>query len=77
MSRYRVLSVVVRALLAGGVLQTREVTAGRGLVVHWGTVKCGETVMSEGSPYDVADLFVCLVGPLAAVRAARRFLRPF
>lgn len=50
------------AILGGRVLQTAGVSAGRGLVVDWRTVKSGEALLEDGDAFDVAYLFVALVG---------------
>ena len=55
------------ALLSGAVLQAEGVSASRGLVIDWRTVKCGETLLAEGDAFDTAYLFVALVGAGAAV----------
>ncbi len=54
------------ALLAGFILHASNVTAGRGLVVDWRTVKSGEE-LQMGDPFDTAWLFVAIVGPEAAL----------
>lgn len=76
MTRYRVVSIVARALLQGATLQACEVSAGQGLLIDWRTIRCGEPLLHDADAFDVAYLFVWLVGPLRAVRAARRFLQP-
>ena len=52
-------------ILGGRILQADDVTAGRGFVIDWTTVRSGETLMEDGDAYDVAFLFVQLVGPRA------------
>jgi hypothetical protein len=50
------------AMLAGRVLQVDGVSAGRGRVIDWRTVKSGETLQSHADAFDTAQLFVALVG---------------
>ena len=57
------------ALLGGVVLQTRDVSAGNGTVIDWRSARCGETLQDGGDAFDVARLFVSLVGAEAALRA--------
>jgi hypothetical protein len=57
-------------LLAGVVLQVAGVSAGKGLVIDWRTVRSGETLQADGDPFDTAQLFVALVGPEAAISVA-------
>lgn len=59
-------------LLAGVVVFGGGVTAGRGKVVDWRSVKCGENVLESGDAYDVAACFVGLVGEHEARRAVQR-----
>jgi hypothetical protein len=49
------------ALLSGTVLQADAVSAGRGSVVDWRTVRSGETLQTDGDAFDTAQLFVALV----------------
>lgn len=62
--------VVVHAcavlLLGGVVLQTEGVSVGRGRVVDWRQVRCGETLLEDGDAFDCAQAFVGLVGVTAA-----------
>lgn len=55
------------AILGGAVLTACDVTAGNGLVVDWRSVKCGEHMETDGDAAAVAQLFVALVGPEAAL----------
>jgi len=55
------------ALLAGAVLQAGGVSAGNGEVIDWRTVKSGETLTRSADAFDVAQLFVTLVGPEQAI----------
>jgi hypothetical protein len=63
-------------LLAGAVLQAElpegAVTAGKGKVIDWRTVRCGETLQEGADAFDTAQLFVALVGPEVATAAAVR-----
>lgn len=59
------------AMLAGAVLQTSGISAGRGLVMDWRSVKSGETLQQDADAFDTAQLFVALVGPDAALSVAR------
>jgi hypothetical protein len=58
------------AILGGAVLQARDVSAGRGLVVDWRSTRSGEVVQDGCDAFDAAQLFVALVGPDAAFAAA-------
>ena len=49
-------------LLGGAILQAGNVSAGNGRVIDWREVKSGETLMDDGDAFDVAYLFVALVG---------------
>ncbi len=49
-------------LARGEVLHRSDVTAGNGKVIDWRTVKSGEELMTDGDAFDVAYLFVSLVG---------------
>lgn len=59
-------------LLAGVILHAGDLTAGNGLLVDWRTVRCGETLLESADAFDVARLFVALVGEEAAFTAATR-----
>jgi hypothetical protein len=52
-------------ILAGEVLQAGSVSAGRGLVIDWRTIRSGEIVDDGGDSFDQAHLFVALAGPEA------------
>jgi hypothetical protein len=54
-------------LLTDAVLQIGGVSAGRGQVIDWRTVKSGETLQDGADAFDTAQLFVTLVGPAAAL----------
>lgn len=60
------------ALLRGEVLQVLEVSAGRGRVIDWRTVRSGETLLEDADAYDTAAMFVAIVGPDVALLAATR-----
>ena len=60
------------AIFRGAVLQASGISAGRGTVIDWRTVKSGETVAEEVDPFDAAQLFVALVGPEVAFAVAKR-----
>jgi hypothetical protein len=62
----------VIVLLTGAVLQVMGVSAGNGIVIDWRTVRCGEVLVTCADAFDVAQLFVALVGPDAATLAASR-----
>jgi hypothetical protein len=66
---WRLTQALAIALLQGEVLQVSEVTAGNGLVIDWRTVRCGETIITDGDAFDCAYLFLALVGDEAAERA--------
>jgi hypothetical protein len=55
------------ALLAGAVLQIDGVTAGNGSVIDWRAVKSGETMQEGCDAFDTAQLFVAIVGTVAAL----------
>lgn len=59
---YEVVRACALAILAGAVLQVDGVSAGRGVVVDWRTIKSGETLIQDADAFDVAQLFVTLVG---------------
>jgi hypothetical protein len=59
-------------LLAGQVLHGGGVTAGRGKVIDWRTVKCGDEIAASADAYDTAVAFVALVGPEVARSAMGR-----
>lgn len=61
------------ALLRGTTLRAEDVTAGLdGSVIDWRSVKCGETIQTDGDAFETAQLFVTLVGEDAAMVAAQR-----
>ena len=55
------------ALLSGAVLHASDVTAGNGSVIDWREVKSGATLLEGGNAFDVAYLFVTVVGWYAAM----------
>ena len=57
------------ALLEGRILHASNVTAGNGKVIDWRTVRSGETLEANADAFDVAQLFVALVGPDFALGA--------
>ena len=59
----------VIAILAGAILHAGNVSAGNGQVIDWRTVRSGETLQEGADAFDVAQLFVALVGPDSALRA--------
>jgi len=62
MTTYNAIHACAVALLSGAVLQVGGISAGRGLVVDWRTVRSGETIQDGGDAFDTAQLFVSLVG---------------
>lgn len=60
------------ALLTGAVLHASDVTAGNGKVIDWREVRSGAELLADGDAFDVAHLFVTLVGEEAAHAAATR-----
>jgi len=58
---------VAVALLAGAILQVCEVSAGNGRVVDWRTIRSGEILVEGADAFDVAYLFVGLIGEEAAL----------
>jgi hypothetical protein len=63
---YEVVRACAIAIQRGTVLQAGQVSAGRGMVIDWREVKCGETMLDGADAIDVAYLFVTLVGPEVA-----------
>lgn len=57
------------ALLGGVVLQAADVSAGNGKVIDWRTVRCGDALLESADAYDVARLFVSIVGSESALRS--------
>lgn len=53
------------AILRGDVLQSHEVSAGRGKVIDWCDVRSGETIL-EGDVFDQAYLYVAITKARAA-----------
>jgi hypothetical protein len=70
MDSYAATRAVAVMLLAGMVLQAAGVSAGRGQVLDWRTVKSGDLILDGGDAYDTAALFVTLVGSEAVLAAA-------
>ena len=66
---YEAVRACALAMLAGATLQIDDVTAGRGMVIDWRTVRSGETLQEGGDAFDTAQLFVSLVGEETAARA--------
>ena len=60
-----------KVLLAGVVIHADNVTAGNGILIDWRFERCGATLLEKRDPFDVAHLLVDLVGPSAAMEAAR------
>jgi len=58
------------AMMAGHVVQAESVSAGRGMVIDWRTVRSGDTIQTGTDAFDTAQLFVALVGADAALVAA-------
>ena len=73
----RVLSIVSAELLRGAILAVNDVTAGRGQVVEWHAVKSGQTLLEGADAFDVATLFLKLVGTHAALQAVRKVRNDF
>lgn len=59
---YEAIRACALAILAGSILQVDGVSAGRGIVVDWRTIKSGETLVQDANAFDTAQLFVALVG---------------
>jgi hypothetical protein len=57
------------ALLGGVVLHASDVSAGNGKVIDWRTLSCGDALLESADAFDVARLFVSIVGSEAALRA--------
>lgn len=57
------------AILGGRVLQAEGVSAGNGIVIDWRAVRSGEA--TTGDVFDVARVFVALVGDDAAIAALK------
>jgi hypothetical protein len=62
MASHYVMSRLARALLHDVILHVSDVTAGRGRIIDWRTVKSGEVVLDNADAFDVAYRFVALVG---------------
>ena len=60
------------AIFRGAVLQASGISAGRGTVIDWRSVKSGETIAEGADAFDAAQLFVALVGPEVAFAVAKR-----
>lgn len=69
MNTFATVRACALAILAGAVLHASDVTAGRGFVIDWRIVKSGETIVTSADPFDTAQLFVILVGQVAAISA--------
>lgn len=63
---------VAARLLTDTVLFGAGVTAGRGRVVDWRSVKCGENVVADADAYATAAAFVDAVGVEEARKALAR-----
>ena len=75
MSQTRVIAIVAAALLTGATLQAGEVSAGRGQLIDWRTIRAGEPYLTDADAFDVARLFVFFVGPRLAIRAVAKIYR--
>lgn len=71
MGSYEAVRVCAIALLAGAILQAEGVSAGRGIVVDWRTIRSGETLVQGADAFDAAQLFVSLVGEDVAVSSVK------
>ena len=69
---FGVFADVAARLLTDTVLFGAGVTAGRGRVVDWRSVKCGENVVADADAYDTAAAFVDAVGVEEARHALER-----
>jgi hypothetical protein len=69
---YEAVRACALAMLMGAVLQADNVSAGRGLVVDWRTVKSGKHIQVDGDAFDTAQLFVALVGAETAMASLGR-----
>ncbi len=49
-------------LTKGAVLSANDITAGRGTLIDWRTVKSGENLLEDADAFDIAYLFVALAG---------------
>ena len=59
-------------ILGGEVLQTSGISAGRGRVIDWRSVRSGEELLEGGDAFDQAALFVALAGEEAAAALLER-----
>lgn len=75
-STYEAAAACSAALLRGATLQASEVTAGAGIVIDWRTIRSGEVVLQAECAFDLAYLFVALVGPGLALREAQTAVLP-
>ncbi len=69
---YWTTAAISAVLVQGATLHACNVTAGGGLVIDWRTVKGGDTVISEADAFDVARMFIALVGEEQALKSVRR-----
>lgn len=76
MSTYEIVRACSIAMLGGVVLQASGVSAGRGKVIDWRTVKSGETIQDGGDAFDTAQLYVALVGVEAAMASVDLDVEP-
>lgn len=73
---YEAVRACALAVLGGAVLQAEAVSAGNGRVIDWRTVKSGESVLEAADAYEVATLFVSLVGVEAAMASVDLVVEP-
>lgn len=64
------------AMMAGHVVQAECVSAGRGMVIDWRTVRSGDTILVNADAFDTAQLFVALVGADAALVVVEYSINP-
>lgn len=63
------IQAVCVALLGGEVLHASDLSAGKGSVIDWRTVKSGEILLEGADAYDTAVTFVSLAGWKAVAMA--------
>jgi len=74
-TQYGAVFSVARLLLNGFVLQSKNISVGRGKLIDWRENKSGIELISEDdeeSIFEYAHLFVAMVGAVAAMKAAAK-----
>ena len=69
-SPFAAVFVVARELVLGRTLHSDGVSVGRGRLIDWRVTRAGDILLGGADAYDLANLFVALVGPDAARKSA-------